>query len=273
MHEEQRPFQQVNSIILIVLIIGFGYYVFFEEPADGKLGAVQRLAQNSVSYVAGTVSEPFSEPEYAPEEPERAIEPYKPTSPVRTASQSPSVPVQAKTAPTIASEPVYDASKAAAIFDQAELAHAMYQKCSERLVEYNSKVHLVRDQGTLYQWDGNVNNCLEEYIGRSQTLAEMIRQDAKHVSQQDLQYIRTITLQSSQNLRQLSTQYSQLSATRHQYIHHTYQTNSLIDLGILIGETAGAISAGDAPSAIGSLSDLYGWWYYNGGVIDTGWGQ
>jgi len=169
--------------------------------------------------------------------------------------------------------PIYDEQKYLAIKAQAQSTYDAYASCYNKLNEYTAKIGAVRDQGTLYQWDGNVNDCTKEYLSRAKILTELVQRDASQITPDSRATIRQGVISEVSTLRTLATRYGQLSSSSHYGIHRTYQTNALIDLVQLIGTTTGAVSNGNAADTITSLGDLYDWWYYNGGVIDTGWGQ
>ncbi len=155
---------------------------------------------------------------------------------------------------------------------QGKLVTEEYSYCINFIKDKTSKVNQVRDQGTLYQFDGDVKNCLNEYLIRAKTFTQLIQDNPEQITSQSREKVQSQILSQVKNLKSLSNNYIQLSSNRHYYIHQRYQVNSLMDLGKIIGETAGAIASEDPEGTINSLSNLYDWWYYNGGVIDTGWG-
>jgi len=163
------------------------------------------------------------------------------------------------------------------IFDniqvKGEETSKAYNTCVSLIKDKSSKINEVRDQSTLYQFDGDVNDCLKEYLSNAKEFTQVIKDNPGQITQNSLINIQNRLISNSNYLKQISQQYSSASSQRHYYIHGVYQVNSLIQLGQIIGETGSAISSGDAVDTINSLQSLHDWWYYNGGVIDTGWNQ
>ncbi|PIN91286.1 hypothetical protein COU57_01255 [Candidatus Pacearchaeota archaeon CG10_big_fil_rev_8_21_14_0_10_32_14] len=157
------------------------------------------------------------------------------------------------------------------IKSQGKLVSEEYSYCINFIRAKTIKVNEVRDQSTLYQFDGDVKNCLNEYLLRAKTFTQLIQENPKQLTPEFKEKIQSQILTQITNLKLLSNNYIKLSSNRHYYIHQMYQVSSLIDLGKIIGETAGTIASEDPEGTIDSLSSLYDWWYYNGGVIDTGW--
>ncbi|MEK6858496.1 MAG: hypothetical protein AABX53_01130 [Nanoarchaeota archaeon] len=155
---------------------------------------------------------------------------------------------------------------------QISIVQERYDYCVKYVKEKTKLVPYIRDQATLYLYDGDVKNCVNEYLIQAKTLSELVIQKKEKISRADGERVKNSILTQANYLRPLSQNYLQLSEQRHYYIHGVYQTQQLINLAQIIGETAGAVSEGDAIGTVSSLQSLYEWWYYNGGVIDTGWG-
>jgi len=146
-----------------------------------------------------------------------------------------------------------------------------YNQCTSLVKDKYSKINQVRDQSTLYQFDGDVRDCINEYLIKAKEFIQIIQDNPGQVTHNSLTSIQKQLISNSNYLKQISQQYSSASSQRHYYIHGAYQTNSLIQLAEIIGETSGAVASGSPIDTINSLQELSDWVHDNGGVIDTGW--
>ncbi|MFA6462032.1 MAG: hypothetical protein WCV90_07245 [Candidatus Woesearchaeota archaeon] len=163
------------------------------------------------------------------------------------------------------------------IFDniqvKGEETSKAYNQCTSLIKDKYSKINLVRDQSTLYQFDSDVKDCIKEYLIKAKEFTSIIKDNPSQITPNSIINIQSSLISQSNYLKQISQQYSLVSSQRHYYIHGIYQAKSIIQLAQIIGETSSAISSGSPIDAINSLQELNDWWYYNGGVIDTGWSQ
>lgn len=206
-----------------------------------------------------------------------------PTVNVETISAKPSAPLQIHNVPTSREienrvliteiETTFNQEAYDGIVSAGEKVTAQYKYCGKFISDKYSKIPYVRDQATLYQFDGDVNNCLKEYISNANDFTTRIRETPALITKESQVKIRNQLLQEVIILKKISDAYGSSSSKRHQYIHSQYQTNSLIELSIIIGTFAQHAANEDIQGSFESLGDVYDWWYYNGGVIDTGWGK
>lgn len=148
-----------------------------------------------------------------------------------------------------------------------------YNRCTSLIKDKYSKINLVRDQSTLYQFDGDVRDCINEYLMKAKEFIQIIKDNPGQITHNSVTSIQNQLISNSNDLKKISQQYSSVSSQRHYYIHGVYQTNSLIQLAEIIGETSGAVASSSPIDAINSLQELSDWVHDNGGVIDTGWNQ
>ncbi len=168
-------------------------------------------------------------------------------------------------------EPEYDSGLNEELVSKYNSLTDLYEHCIGQIETAYSKVNLINDQRTLYTYDEDVLKCVEAYEDKATGLGEYIEDNNDKLYPADVKAVRNNVLTQINNIRSYSSQYLEASQNRHYYIHGEYQTNQLVDLVGLVGNTAGSIGQGDPISTAQNLLDLYDWWYYNGGVVDTGW--